>query len=809
MMLLGLSATGKTQILNILTEVLSKIEKPDGRREYRIIKMNPKAITDKEMYGVKSEISDDWIPGVFSTLWQKCNDRKSKYYNWITCDGPVDTIWIESLNTVLDDNKILTLANGDRIPMIDQCKLVFEVENLNNASPATVSRCGQIYISPNDLGHKAIYEGWCQLRALERTPDEANLVKKLMARFFDEWKIVETLEKTIKNPPVMEIPLALKVINSLNLINGVLRVLPVGAKLSDTDYEKAITYAIAWAVGGLYEAQERFQFHEYLQSKNCTLPNKKEGESIFDYYVHIEDEKAEWRLITPEKWQPSPEKGFKFSQILLPTIDSWRTEFLINAILDQPKPVHSSTAFQQNGVLLVGGSGTAKTSSVLMWGSTFDTTVKLFKRVNFSSATSPGLFQASIEQECDNKMGKDYGPPQNKKLAIFIDDMSMPFINTWGDQVTLEIVRQLIEQGGFYWLDKAQRGNFKNIKNLSFVGAMNHPGGGRNDIPNRLKRQFFMFNMVLPLSIEAIYGPIVKFQLRFDNKKSGLSEEVKKVIENLTSATIKLWEFVKKYILPTPAKFHYLFNMRELSRTFKGILQIKNETIMTCKGVQGFKPELYMVGLWRHECERVFCDKLVNNKDKDTVLDAIHKISIESFGMENEINDKFGKDKEFLFCNFMEPNIWEEGSIVQHSPMNYEATTDIEALRKRGEEEMFNYNEYSKSPKKLKLVLFNDALKHLLKLTRILKQPRSSALLVGVGGSGKQSVTRLAAFIEKMEFKQIELIKNYSEKDLKEDIKKYFEITGRFGKHCCFILTDSEIKKEDFLEYINMILSTG
>ena len=87
-------------------------------------------------------------------------------------------------------------------------------------------------------------------------------------------------------------------------------------------------------------------------------------------------------------------------------------------------------------------------------------------------------------------------------------------------------MRQLIEQSGFYWLDKAQRGNFKSIKNLSFVGAMNHPGGGRNDIPNRLKRQFFTYNMIPPLSIEMIYGPIVRFQFRLDAKNSGLPDEV-------------------------------------------------------------------------------------------------------------------------------------------------------------------------------------------------------------------------------------------------------------------------------------------
>ena len=75
-------------------------------------------------------------------------------------DGPVDTLWIESMNTVLDDNKILTLLNGDRISLPEEVKLIFVVTNLANGSPATVSRCGMVYYDTKELGWKPYIESW-------------------------------------------------------------------------------------------------------------------------------------------------------------------------------------------------------------------------------------------------------------------------------------------------------------------------------------------------------------------------------------------------------------------------------------------------------------------------------------------------------------------------------------------------------------------------------------------------------------------------------------------------------------------------
>lgn len=799
-MVCGMAGCGKTTISKTLTDAMTANDDL-----HRIVKLNPKSITGQQMYGVMNNTTGEWTQGVFSSIWAKYNDRKSKYSTWITCDGPVDAIWIENLNTVLDDNKILTLANNDRIPMTDNVKMAFEVEDLNNASPATVSRCGIVFVSETDLGWMPLITTWIADRIgmkCTTNPEEPDWIREFAQKYFwygdDKIGIFDILTKQYVY--VMFTPAVIRVTQFINLMEAIMQqIFKQQKKIVKNEFEKLFVFCFGWAIGGLFENEEREKFHKLIETIGGPMPAISaakmgmEKETLYDYFFNIET--MDWKIWEGENWQPP--KRMAFSQLLIPTMDSTRTEYLIEMI--DSLPSMRSEKREENGLrscLLVGGPGTAKTSVILMYTSKFKQEEMLLKMINFSSATSPEMFQDSIEGDLDRKQGKTFTPPGGKKMTVFIDDMSMPKVNDWGDQETLEIARQLIELKGLYFLNKDQRGDFRKIELLQFLGCMNIPGGGRNDIPNRIKRHFFSVNMTSPSqkSIENIYGRIL--EALFPVKK--YSNEVIQAKNVVVDATIHLWNLIKRRLLPTPAKFHYVFNMRELSRTFQGICSCaakpEYKVIMNCtKLTEACTPEFFLMSLWRHECERVFEDKLVNQEDKDIFHNLMDKVTIEKF------KDLFNMDDEELktnnlFCDFQRDDVFDEyGDLTEEAPFVYEAVPSLEAIKVVINQKLVGYNE--KNPgKNMNLVIFDDACRHMLRIARVINMPRGSSLLVGIGGSGKQSLTKLSAYICKQVFFQISLTKTYNTGSLKDDLKALYQDAGPGGKSVTFILTDAEIK---------------
>lgn len=118
-----------------------------------------------ELYGVLNPVNRDWTDGLLSKIFRSANEPLKPDQNearYIVFDGDVDALWVENMNSVMDDNKLLTLPNGERIRLEDHVKLMFEVADLQYASPATVSRCGMVFVDAKNLGYAPYYWRWVQ-----------------------------------------------------------------------------------------------------------------------------------------------------------------------------------------------------------------------------------------------------------------------------------------------------------------------------------------------------------------------------------------------------------------------------------------------------------------------------------------------------------------------------------------------------------------------------------------------------------------------------------------------------------------------
>ena len=121
----------------------------------------------------------------------------------------------------------------------------------------------------------------------------------------------------------------------------------------------------------------------------------------------------------------------------------------------------------------------------------------------------------------------------------------------------------------------------------------------------------------------------------------------------------------------------------------------------------------------------------------------------------------------------------------------------------------YNEDPINKTMIKFDLVLFDSCIQHILRISRVIRTPRGNCLLVGVGGSGKQSCARMATYIAGYKVEGLKIERNYGLPQLDEDLKRIYRIAGVTGRGVSFLFTDNDIKDELFLERINNILTMG
>uniref|UniRef100_A0AAQ5YU21 Dynein axonemal heavy chain 17 n=1 Tax=Amphiprion ocellaris TaxID=80972 RepID=A0AAQ5YU21_AMPOC len=754
---IGNAGTGKSQVMRSLQRTYQNMNLRPVWAD-----LNPKAVTNDELFGIINPATREWKDGLFSNIMRELANISHNGPKWIVLDGDIDPMWIESLNTVMDDNKVLTLASNERIPLNRTMRLVFEISHLHTATPATVSRAGILYINPADLGWNPPVSSWIDKRDVQS--EKANLTI-----LFDKYlpSCLDAVRSRFKK--IIPIPEQSLVQMLCYLLECLLTPENTPSDCAKELYELYFVFAAVWAFGGaMFQDQlvdYRVEFSKWWVAEFKTIKFPSQG-TVFDYYIDPESKKFEpWSKMVP-KFQMDAD--IPLQACLVHTTETIRVSYFMDRLLEHRRPV-----------MLVGNAGTGKSVLVGDKLGSLDGEKYMIKNVPFNYYTTSAMLQAVLEKPLEKKAGRNYGPPGSRRLIYFIDDMNMPEVDAYGTVQPHALIRQHMDYNHWYDRNKLL---LKEIHNIQYVSCMN-PTAGSFTINPRLQRHFSVFALSFPgaEALSTIYTSILSQHLRAE----GFSAALQKNCPTLVQLVLALHQRVSSTFLPTAVKFHYIFNLRDLSNIFQGILFCTGECLKA-------PPDLLKIYL--HESNRVYRDKLVEEKDFQ-VFDKLQADTVKKFF--EDMEETLEQTREMnLYCHFARGL----------GEARYMAVESWSSLNKVLLEVLDSYNEVNVT---LNLVLFEDAMAHICRINRILESPRGNALLVGVGGSGKQCLTRLAAFISNLEVHQITLRKGYGITDLKSDLASLYIKAGVKNIGTVFLMTDAQVADEKFLVLVNDLLASG
>ncbi|CCW64140.1 unnamed protein product [Phytomonas sp. EM1] len=850
LMMVGQTLSGKSTVIHTLQHALTSI-KTDGHNEderypfynrVHVHLLNPKSITMGELYGHVNEITREWTDGVLSGIARNITraalDKPDRH--WVIFDGPVDALWIENMNTVLDDNKLLCLFNGERIKLPNTATFMFEVQDLKVASPATVSRCGMVYMEPYYLdGHR----GWVPIaKSLinrKAKTNEKMQSERLMSLL--EQLVPDTLDFVRQNCNewISSVDVQL-VINCIELLFAFIKaqkqssLWPVGvtrpieaanneaennddisapnyvstSPLSTPDsrrkksscpppdefrcppinhptvsvpdeerlFDMYFVMAFIWSFGGNIRDDARAAFSNFFKAKVSKLmpgllpSSTEENLSMYSLVVHLPSQQfTTWNHLVPDFiFQPD----VPYFDHVVPTADSIALKTILHILTNASR-----------SVLINGVTGTGKSLTALSFlqdtlrcdepGASWE----YFSTVLSSQTRSKDL-EARLLSKLIKVRSNVIGASSGKTAVFFVDDLNMPALERYGASPPLELLRQVITQGGFFDTHKAPA-TFKHVRDLVLLAACGVPGGGRNEMTARLTSRFHLLCQpaMSTRTTTRIFGSILHGYLY-----QWKIPEVLGLSMKLVEATRLCYERITQEKLPTPTRSHYTFNLRDFSRVIQGMMQASPRS---APGKED------LCRLFVHEVSRTFHDRLADEGDRQWWWSTLKGV------LEKTLN--FPWSEEF-------PNLL-FGDYMQRNRLHYEEIRDQSQIPEMLCEYLSSYNmTYNKE---MDLVFFQDAIKHVSRICRALRQPRGHALLAGMGGTGRRSLCCLAASICDLPIHELVITRSFGLAEFHETLKKVLLESGGRNKPVVFFMSDAQVVCEEMLEDINNLLNTG
>jgi dynein heavy chain, axonemal len=541
-------------------------------KKVKVVDINPKVLPTEDLYGHINLVTREWKDGLLSRVMRDLGNIPNENYKWIVLDGDLDANWIESMNSVMDDNRMLTLACNERIPLKDHMRMLFEIRDLKYATPATVSRAGILYISTDEGSQwRCIVEKWIKFKELE-TADEGTYTsdsaadsdhhpsRSIWSDLFDRYlpdclKFFSTLTGVV-------------FFNEICLVTSLLNALDVFLPLLATNYkaddyvktESAFVFCLLWGLGavlGVADDGTDYQrlFSDWFRAKfkSIKIPMR---DSIFDYWL-------DFKTMKFEPWKNCPLfKSIEFNstttsmhEVTIPTTQTVSLSFWMSNLV-------------QGGryVMVAGVSGSGKTQLVNGILKDLNPEFHSCYTINMNYFTTATVLQDRLDSCLQKRTGSTFGPAGSVNLVYFIDDLNLPEVDAYGTQSGLALLRQHVDYG--HWYDR-QKLTMKRIDNVQYVAALN-PSAGSFQINPRLQRHFSTFAVTMPsvTSLHTIFFTYLTGHFASQSFKPAICN----LAGNMIKAALGVHREISESFRKTATNFHYEFHVRHIFKIFEGLI---------------------------------------------------------------------------------------------------------------------------------------------------------------------------------------------------------------------------------------------